>query len=172
MTDNILTLFCLVDGEATSTAFSIKIPSNDTVDDLKKLIKVEKANDFSDIDANQLTLWRVSIPVVTANRNKPINLTEIDSITELDPTDDVSYVFTDQPPKKTIHIIVQRPPREEDWIDVFTEIETQFFASDSSQVTNLYQFVRGSAQPLVPKLAGIVRTAGLSQHCGQGACDD
>jgi hypothetical protein len=34
MTNNLLTLFCLVDGEATSNAFSTKVPSSDTVDDL------------------------------------------------------------------------------------------------------------------------------------------
>jgi hypothetical protein len=39
MTINILNLFCLVDGEATSNTFSVKIPPTDTVDDLKNLIK-------------------------------------------------------------------------------------------------------------------------------------
>ncbi|KAF9320406.1 hypothetical protein BG003_006199 [Podila horticola] len=110
MTDIPLTLFCLIDGEATSNAFPVEIIPTKSIGDLKDFIKVKKTNDFSDVDANQLTLWRVSIPVVTANRNKPIILTEIDSITELDPTDDVSDVFADQLPKKTIHIIVQRPP--------------------------------------------------------------
>ncbi|KAF9321817.1 hypothetical protein BG003_010841 [Podila horticola] len=116
MTDNSLNLICLVDGEATSNAFSVKIPSNDSVDDLKKLIKTEKSVAFDDIPANKLTLWRVSIPVVLANKHNPIVLNEIDSPTELDPTeldptDDISDVFEDQPPKKTIHIMVQRPPR-------------------------------------------------------------
>ncbi|KAG0009098.1 hypothetical protein BGZ81_003632, partial [Podila clonocystis] len=62
MSDNRMSLFCLVDGEATANAFSVKVSSNDTVDDLKDLIKTKKTNDFSDIDANKLTLWRVSIP--------------------------------------------------------------------------------------------------------------
>ncbi|KAF9315345.1 hypothetical protein BG003_003137 [Podila horticola] len=56
-----LTLFCLVDGEATSNAFSIKISSRDTVDDPKTLIRTKKTNDFSDIDANQLTLWATPV---------------------------------------------------------------------------------------------------------------
>ncbi|KFH63329.1 hypothetical protein MVEG_10739 [Podila verticillata NRRL 6337] len=62
MTDNRLTLFCLIDGEAMFNAFSVKISSGDTVDDLKDLIKAKKTNDFSDLDADKLTLWRVSIP--------------------------------------------------------------------------------------------------------------
>ncbi|KAF9206818.1 hypothetical protein BGZ59_011483, partial [Podila verticillata] len=110
MMDNRMSLFCLVDGEATSKAFSIKIPSSDTVDDLKKLIKTEKTPRFDDIAADELTLWSVSIPVVAVDKHKPIILTEIDSTTELDPTDDISDVFEDQPLKKTIHVIVQRPP--------------------------------------------------------------
>ncbi|KAG0337738.1 hypothetical protein BG000_005031 [Podila horticola] len=111
MTDNILSLFCLVDGEATSNSFSIKIPSSDAVDDLKNLIKAALSPQFNDNAAKDLTLWRVSIPVVPANKTNPINLTDIISATQLAPTDDISDVFQDQPPKKTIHIIVQRPPQ-------------------------------------------------------------
>ncbi|KAH7045772.1 hypothetical protein BKA57DRAFT_467650 [Linnemannia elongata] len=112
MANKILNLFCLVDGEGTSNAFSVKVASTDTVDGLKKLIKAEKTNKFSDFDADQLTLWRVSIPVVPANRHKPIFLNEIESPVELDPTDDVSEAFPSRNklPKKTIYVIVQRPP--------------------------------------------------------------
>jgi hypothetical protein len=49
-------------------------------------------------------------PSVPANKHKPIVLNEVESSTELDPTDDVSEFFDKPPPKKTIHIIVQRPP--------------------------------------------------------------
>ncbi|KAG0047663.1 hypothetical protein BGZ90_007830 [Linnemannia elongata] len=116
MANKILNLFCLVDGEGTSNAFSVKVASTDTVDGLKKLIKAEKTNKFSDFDADQLTLWRVSIPVVPANRHKPIFLNEIESPVELDPTDDVSEAFPSRNklPKKTIYVIVQRPPAELD----------------------------------------------------------
>jgi hypothetical protein len=110
MTEDRLNLFCLVDGEPQSNVFSVKPSPADTVDDLKKLIKTEKTNQFSDVDADQLTLWRVSISVVPANKHKPIVLNEVESPTELEPTDDVSDVFDEPPPKKTIHIIVQRPP--------------------------------------------------------------
>ncbi|KAF9080350.1 hypothetical protein BGX23_002284 [Mortierella sp. AD031] len=110
MTDNHLTLFCLVDGESTSNAFSVEIDSTKTVDGLKKLIKADQSPIFDDITANSLTLWRVSIPVVSANKHKPIVLSEVESSTELDPTDDVSDVFPKTPPKKTIHIIIHRPP--------------------------------------------------------------
>ena len=109
MTDNHMNLFCLVDGEATSTAFSVKIPSNDTVDDLKNLIKTALSPQFDDIAAKDITLWRVDQPVIAANKHNPILLSAIEFPTELDPTDDISDVFEHHPPKKTIHIIVQLP---------------------------------------------------------------
>jgi hypothetical protein len=63
-----------------------------------------------DLEAEDLTLWSVSIPVVPVNKHEPIVLREVDSPTELNPTDDVSEAFPppDKLPKKTIQIIVQR----------------------------------------------------------------
>ncbi|KAI9241257.1 MAG: hypothetical protein BYD32DRAFT_458061 [Podila humilis] len=61
MTNNHLTLLCLVDGEATSRAFSVDIDRTKSVDHLKKLIKLEKTPRFDDVAADELTLWRVSI---------------------------------------------------------------------------------------------------------------
>ncbi|KAF9135668.1 hypothetical protein BGX30_011486 [Mortierella sp. GBA39] len=92
MTDNPLTLHCLVGGEATSNALLVEIPSSDTVDDLKNPIETKETNDS----------------VVPANKHKPIVLNEIDSTTELDPTDDNSDVFPKAPPKETIDDTVQR----------------------------------------------------------------
>ncbi|KAF8914827.1 hypothetical protein BGZ58_005653, partial [Dissophora ornata] len=108
MTDN-LNLTCLVDGESTS--FPVKIESSETIGTLKKAIKLEKPNDFSDVDADKLTLWRVSIPVLPKKDRKEISLADVplNSKEELDETDDISDVFKEPPPKKTIHIIVQRP---------------------------------------------------------------
>ncbi|KAI8594823.1 hypothetical protein EDD21DRAFT_359591 [Dissophora ornata] len=111
MASSHLNLFCVVDGESTSNAFPVEMESTKTIGDLKKLIKAEKTNDFQDVDADKLTLWRVSHPVITANKHQPVLLSEIDSPTELDPTDDIVDVFAEAPPKKTIHIIVQRPPQ-------------------------------------------------------------
>ncbi|KAF9430400.1 hypothetical protein BGZ94_007051 [Podila epigama] len=48
MTDNRLTLFCLVDGETTSNAFSVEIDPIKSVEHLKNLIKAKKAPRFDD----------------------------------------------------------------------------------------------------------------------------
>ncbi|OAQ22282.1 hypothetical protein K457DRAFT_345649 [Linnemannia elongata AG-77] len=108
MTDNLLTLFCLVDGD--SVPFSVDIDASKTVDHLKDAIKSKKTPRFDDVAADELTLWRVSIPLVPKKDRKDISLGEVSSKEELDETDDLSDVFQDKLPKKTIHIIVQRPP--------------------------------------------------------------
>ncbi|OAQ24326.1 hypothetical protein K457DRAFT_1823888 [Linnemannia elongata AG-77] len=111
MTNNLLTLFCLVDGVATSSAFSVEIDSTNTVDELKKLIKTEKVNDFQDVDADKLTLWRVSFLITRDNSEIPILFNNIakEEKEKLHAADDLSDIFDEKPPKKTIHIIVQRP---------------------------------------------------------------
>ncbi|KAG0021523.1 hypothetical protein BGZ82_011319 [Podila clonocystis] len=93
------------------TPFSVKADKDEIVEDLKKLINSEKTDDFSDVDADKLTLWHVSIPLVPLTESKPIVLSKTKSATELDLADDLSDVFEEKPPKKTIHIIVQRPPQ-------------------------------------------------------------
>ncbi|KAG9065460.1 hypothetical protein KI688_002787 [Linnemannia hyalina] len=62
MTDNLLTLFCLVNGD--SVAFSVDIDASKTVDHLKDAIKTKIPDTFKGVDAKDLTLWRVSIPLV------------------------------------------------------------------------------------------------------------
>ncbi|KAF9921492.1 hypothetical protein BGZ67_000422, partial [Mortierella alpina] len=69
---NRITLFCLVDGEATSHAFPVKVCPDDTVGDLKELIKIKQAPAFDDITANNLTLWK--------NRYKELRLESIDNM--------------------------------------------------------------------------------------------
>ncbi|KAG0249397.1 hypothetical protein BGZ95_007560, partial [Linnemannia exigua] len=104
MDNNPLTLFCLVDGLPSSRALEIEVSKTRTIAHLKDLIKAKQTPAFDDITVDQLNLWRVSIPVAT-NKHKPIVLNEFESATELDPTDDVSDVFEETPPKKTIHVI-------------------------------------------------------------------
>ncbi|KAF9164598.1 hypothetical protein DFQ26_001253 [Actinomortierella ambigua] len=94
---------------ATSKAFTAKVEPTKTVDSLKKLIKAKKPVDFANVDANNLTLWRVSYPFFAANNQNPVHLSAIDSSTKLNPGDDIAEVFAEVPPKKTISIIVQPP---------------------------------------------------------------
>ncbi|KAF9398197.1 hypothetical protein BGZ94_006079, partial [Podila epigama] len=113
MTDNPLTLLCLVDGDATSQAFPLTILSSETVGELRKLIKAENAVDFTDVDAKNLTLWRVSIPIIEDNDELPILLNNVpdNERKKLGPATRISKVFPEDLPEETVHIIVQRPPQ-------------------------------------------------------------
>ncbi|KAF9177326.1 hypothetical protein BGZ51_008892 [Haplosporangium sp. Z 767] len=104
-----LTLFCLVDGGSASRAFSVEIASDDTVGDLKDLIRAENAVKFKDLDANQLTLWQVSIPAKKDDFKHPIVLNALNEKKRLHPTTCLSEISADIPPEDAIHIIVQRP---------------------------------------------------------------
>ncbi|KAK5796917.1 hypothetical protein F5H01DRAFT_418729 [Linnemannia elongata] len=119
MNDNHLTLFCLVDGEATSNAFPVEIESTKTIGHLKKLIKAEKAPRFDDVAADELTLWRVSIHDDDDN-DLPVLLDSVPVKKKLRATNKLFMVFDADLPEDTIHVIVQRPlpaakrEREED----------------------------------------------------------
>lgn len=104
-------LFCIADG--TSIAFPVDISLDAYVGDLKKIIKVEKSNDLSSIDADKLTLWRASIP---SSPKKPISLSNLTSdektkmmLEELDPMKTITEIFGTDPQKGTIQIVVQPP---------------------------------------------------------------
>lgn len=108
MTDNRLSLSCLVDREATSNAFSIKILSSDTVDTLKGLIKTAVSHRFNDIAIKDLTLWQVSIP--NDDQGSVITIDALDDKTELtNAGTQLSKLFPERPDDDT-YIVVKRPP--------------------------------------------------------------
>ncbi|KAG0315529.1 hypothetical protein BG000_005151, partial [Podila horticola] len=105
-----MSLFCLVDGEATSNAFYVKTPSNDTVDDLVDLITTEKSPEFDDIASYKLTLWCVSIPITDDDGEIPILLNNVASDkNKLLWKMRLFEVFPEEHPEEMVHIIVQRP---------------------------------------------------------------
>ena len=110
-----ITLFCLVHGNTFRNAFSVKIKKNETVYDLKKVIKKNKPNDFANIDADRLTLWKVDIPFDTPNDKQNtleadpnVDISTVLEGDELSPMDYI-YEYFDKPTKKHIHIIVELP---------------------------------------------------------------
>ncbi|KAG0363878.1 hypothetical protein BGX24_004831 [Mortierella sp. AD032] len=114
MADSIIGLYCIVDGETTSNAFLVEIESSKTIGTLRKLIKSEKKNDFQDVDADKLTLWRVSIP--DSSRRSAITLNALHDKADItSPRTPISELFPGSPDDNT-YILVQRPPpdREED----------------------------------------------------------
>ncbi|KAG0074343.1 hypothetical protein BGZ92_003433, partial [Podila epicladia] len=106
MTNNLITLFCLIEGESVSNAFEVEVPSTKTVSTLKKLVKSEKTPRFDDVAADELTLWRVSILDGSAT-----TIAALVDKTELNkPRAQLSKLFPESPDEDT-YIIVQRPPK-------------------------------------------------------------
>ncbi|KAG0308800.1 hypothetical protein BGZ99_001057 [Dissophora globulifera] len=104
-------------------AFSVSLDSASSVADLRDLIKAKKPVAFADIDADELSLWRVSIPVTVANSRTPVALVtnlalDLDNHTQYLyvsikhtplPTDRVSDIFSKPPEKNAVHVLVQKP---------------------------------------------------------------
>ncbi|KAG0089222.1 hypothetical protein BGZ93_003416 [Podila epicladia] len=104
-----LLLFGIVDGQSISSAFSVRISPESTVDDLKKLIKVAKAPSFVHIPADELKLVRVSIPY-DEQELAPIRLQSLVFKRPLRPIDNLREVFGDPVPRDSIHFIIDTKP--------------------------------------------------------------
>ncbi|KAF9359030.1 hypothetical protein BGX34_008572 [Mortierella sp. NVP85] len=92
-----ITLFCLLEG--TDSFFPVDIERTKTVGHLKDAIKDKKSPSppkFKDIAADELTLWRVSIPVVNLPAllaplsDKKKLLDSLPDKTKLEATEDIS----------------------------------------------------------------------------------
>ncbi|KAF9946255.1 hypothetical protein BGZ70_003311, partial [Mortierella alpina] len=172
---NPLAMFCLVDGEAPSRAFPVSISFTETVGDLKDLIKAKKPNDFSDIDADKLTLWRVSYPITAANRHTAVLVSSMDSATELEPVDDIANVFQNTPPQEdsaraspSLFGHLSEPYRPESPTDIRADLDNitiEFFNPASQHIKFLDEFVRGSCH--LPLTNGSIPGLPAVSGCGK-----
>ena len=86
--------------------FFVEIANTKPVSALKDAIKDKKKLSLHHVDADALTLWKVSFPV---NHNFQQNLANIDLTdeTSLSSVDDLLDVFSNVPPRKHLHIVVK-----------------------------------------------------------------
>jgi len=109
----VIVLRCLVYGESTKNIFRVRIGEDDEVSDLKDAIKAKKQNAFANVDADKLTLWRVSIPLDdnadATLANLKLESSDEKGIKELRPSDGISRVFHQDLGKRHIHVIIQPP---------------------------------------------------------------
>lgn len=103
-----LTLFCVIEGDSTSKAFSIKASRSDNVQVLTQLIRDTRAPHYDDIPLGKPFFRKVSIPDDPAKENEAVKFKKIE-FWKLNPTDTVGKAFKDGAPAKTIHIVVIRP---------------------------------------------------------------
>jgi hypothetical protein len=111
------TLFCYVRGEESRRVFEVDIGKQKSVAALKKAIKEEKSQAFRDIDADSLVLWNVSVPF---NRSLKGNVEQLSLVDDesLQPPDILVDVFPSGLEKRSVHIVVKRPPPGEFWMPV------------------------------------------------------
>ncbi|KAF8656989.1 hypothetical protein AX16_002300, partial [Volvariella volvacea WC 439] len=104
---NPISLFCLIYGEPFARAFEIELGREKTISALKELIIAKKPNYFQSIDADQLDLWKVEIPVTDDDETpqKP----ELDDEDILSPTKKIGKLFPVEPAEDHVHIIIQGP---------------------------------------------------------------
>ncbi|PKC61493.1 hypothetical protein RhiirA1_524304 [Rhizophagus irregularis] len=115
-----ITLSCLIQGTSLDKYFKITIDKNNEISDLKEIIWNKNKNTFYNIDANNLILWKVQIPVSDKAKFKQLsNFTESTIEGDLggtkinDATADVKEIFGNSPAKKYIHIIIGQPTTEQ-----------------------------------------------------------
>ena len=109
------TLNCLVPG--AKDTFSVKIKKDQSVDDLKKVIKKKNEPRFNHFDADELTLHQINVDV--SNESEYVNIMlEVSQPgyvfipkKKLHPMQEISEHFedSDPPKRKTIHILVEPP---------------------------------------------------------------
>ncbi|GJJ11044.1 hypothetical protein Clacol_005275 [Clathrus columnatus] len=130
------TFLCLCldgEGERIGDIFEVDILGNASVAKLKKTIKAEKIHQTEHVDADQITLWKLSNPILRGRTRDAINeffqkIKDIDfpnpeSEEALAGTGPVQYLVSSEllsdywmelPEPKHLHIIVQIPPRSVD----------------------------------------------------------
>ena len=101
-----ITLFCLVKGNTTANAFSVKISRDEPISELKDAIKAKKAPEFDNFPADRLKLWKKEIPDDQDDLLSNLTLNDGD---ELLATKKISKYFPDSPPEEHIHVIVKLP---------------------------------------------------------------
>jgi len=103
-------LFCLEKGKtpAVQHAFPVNISRDETVGDLKDVIKAKKAPYFNDFPADHLKLWFANIP---ADLDDQINSLPWPNSIQLLPIKKVSYYFSNdnEPLDEHIHVIIEVP---------------------------------------------------------------
>ena len=109
------TLFCAIIG-AKAPPFSVDIHGAQTVDALKKCIKVEAAQTLASIDAHLMTLYKVNIDVSKTDlyykAMQQIHQSSIEVGEMMVPLYVVSRYWEKSEPNSTIHILVKLPPGE------------------------------------------------------------
>ena len=113
-----LSIFCLVvnedAGKAISQPFEVEADKTISVSRLKEEIKKKKPRDFQGVDADNLTLWGVSIPydeTLARALTDMMPLQEKTGVRKLNVMDNIEVAFSgnNKPERRRIHVLVVPP---------------------------------------------------------------
>jgi hypothetical protein len=90
----------------TASAFAVDIDREKLVSHLKKVIKAEKYKTFHGVEADELKLWKVTIPGDQDDQLRNLILQDSDELLAIRK---ISKYFPDPPLEEHIHIIVKLP---------------------------------------------------------------
>ncbi|GBB86380.1 hypothetical protein RclHR1_12800012 [Rhizophagus clarus] len=101
-----ITLFCLIKGNTSEKAFSVKISRDEPISELKDAIKAKNPQTFANVDTKDIKLWKVSIPGDQDDQLRNLILQDSDELLAIRK---ISKYFPDSPLEEHIHIIVKLP---------------------------------------------------------------
>jgi hypothetical protein len=99
-------IFCIFEGRRTP--WSVKIENDKSVDDLKEAIKNKKSKVLADVDADDLTLYRLDIredEQLVENIQQEMSKNPTLLFTSMKMTD----LYSEGPPERSVHILVRLP---------------------------------------------------------------
>ena len=100
-----ITLLCLVKGNTLVNAFPVEIKKDQLVGHLKKVIRKE-IDVPENIKAKDLKLWKVEIP---GDHFDPLSNISLQDNDELLAIKEVGDYWSEKPPKRHIHVLVEPP---------------------------------------------------------------
>ena len=101
-----ITLLCLVKGNTLANAFPVDINKDQLVGHLKDAIKAKKHKTFHGVEADELKLWKVTIPGDQDDQLRNLILQDSDELLAIRK---ISKYFEDSPPEEHIHVLVSPP---------------------------------------------------------------
>jgi Crinkler effector protein N-terminal domain len=101
-----ITLLCLVKGNTTANVFPVDIEKDQLVGHLKEAIKAKKHKTFHGVEAKDLKLWKVPISDDHDDQLRNLSLEDSDELLAIN---EIGEYWTEKPPKKRIHVLVEPP---------------------------------------------------------------
>jgi hypothetical protein len=122
-----ITLLCLVKGNTTASAFAVDIDREKLVSHLKEVIKESQKPFFDSIPTKDIKLWKKEIP---DDQDDLLSNLILNDEPELLATREIGDYWTEKPPKRNIHVIVEPPEstattsnREQELLDRISSLE-------------------------------------------------